>query len=65
MANTIDVLVTTITDGIVTNVTARSKESSRNHIEACILNSSLKGVIRVMTVIVANVAWDAKIKVRA
>jgi hypothetical protein len=65
VANTVDILVTSITDGVVASVTTRSEKSMGDHVEWGILNSSLEGMLGVVTVLLSNVAWDAKVIVGA
>jgi len=61
VANTVDVLVTSIADGIVSNISAGSEKSLGNQIEVCLFNSWLKCVLRVMTMLHADVAGDTKV----
>jgi hypothetical protein len=54
-------LVASITDGIVTRVSTRSKQSLSNRVENGIFDCWRKPVLWVMAVFVANVAGNAKI----
>lgn len=54
-------LVATIADGIVANVTARSKKSLCQKIKVGVLNSRHKRMLGVVTVLHTNVARNAKI----
>jgi hypothetical protein len=61
VTNTIDILVTPITNSIVSSVTARSEEGLRNHVKIDILNGRSKSVLGVVAMFQTNVAWDAQI----
>ena len=61
VANTVDILVTSIADGIVTNISARSKESLGNHVEVCLFNGWLECMLRMVTMLHADVASDTQI----
>lgn len=65
MANTVDVLVTTITDGIVSNITARGKKSLGNDVELGVLDSWLESVLGVVAMLHTDMASDAKVVVGA
>jgi hypothetical protein len=65
VADAIDVLITSITDSIVSNVAARSKQSLGNDVEVGVLNSWLESVLWVVAVLHTDVARDAQIVVWA
>jgi hypothetical protein len=65
VTNTINVLVTSITDSIVANVTARSEQSLRDEIKLGLLNSRLESMLGVVAMLHANMARNAKIIVGA
>ena len=65
VADTVDVLVTTITDGIVSSVSARGKKSVGNQVEGSILNSWLEGMLWVESMLQADMAGNAQVVVRA
>lgn len=65
MANTVNVLVTTITDGVVSNITARGKKSLGNNIELGVLDGWLESVLGVVAMLHTDMATDAKVVVRA
>jgi hypothetical protein len=65
VTDTINVLITSITDSIVTSVTTWSEKNLGNEIKARILNSIFKCVLRVVTMLHTNVASNAKVKVGA
>ncbi len=58
-------LVTSITDSIVANVTARSEQSLRDEIKLGLLNSRLESMLGVVAMLHANMARNAKIIVGA
>lgn len=58
-------LVTSITDSIVTRVTARSKQSLRNSLESSILDCGSEAVLWVVTMLVVNMARNAEIIILA
>ena len=61
MADTIDVLVTSITDSVVASVTTRSKQSLSDRLENGIFNRWSKAVPGVVAMLVVNVAGNAEI----
>jgi hypothetical protein len=65
MADAKDVLVTPITDSIVPNVAARSKQSLRHHIKVRVFNCRNESVLGVVAMLHCDVARDAKIVVLA
>jgi hypothetical protein len=58
-------LVTSITDSIVANVTARSEQSLRDEIKLGLLNSRLESMLGVVAMLHANMARNAEIIVGA
>jgi hypothetical protein len=56
VADTIDILVTTVANSVVTNVAAWSEKSFGNQIKVRILNSRLKCMIGVVAMLHSNVA---------
>jgi hypothetical protein len=58
-------LITPITDSVVTNVTAWSEQSLSDEVKLRILNSRLECMLGVVTMLHANMASDAEIKVGA
>ena len=58
-------LITSITDSVVTNVTAWSEQSLSDEVKLRILNSRLECMLGVVTMLHANMAGDAEIKVWA
>jgi hypothetical protein len=65
VANAIDVLITSIADSVMTNITAWSKKSLGYHIKLGIFNCWRKGMLGMMAMIHADMARNAKIKVWA
>jgi hypothetical protein len=65
VTNTIDVLITTITNGIMASVTAWGKKGLCHRIKVCALNGWYKCMLGVMTMLHADMARNAKIKVEA
>ena len=65
MANTIDVLVTSITDSVVARIAARSEEGLSNRLESSIFDCWSEAVLWVMSMLVVNMARDAEIIVLA
>jgi len=61
VADTIDVLVTTIADGIVGGVAARSKESLSQQAMVGFFGNEAEGMLRVMAVFHLYMALDAKV----
>lgn len=58
-------LVTSITDGVVTNVAAWSKQGLSNQIKLCTFNCRGESMHWVVTVIVPNMARNAEVIVLA
>ena len=58
-------LVTPITDSVVTNVTAWSKQSLSNEVKLRILNSRLECMLGVVAMFHTNMARDAEVVVGA
>jgi hypothetical protein len=65
VTNTVNVLITSITDSIVANVTTRSEQSLGDEIKLGLLNSRFECMLGVVAMLHANVARDAEIKVGA
>lgn len=65
MANTVDVLVAPITDGVVTSVSAWAKKSLSDQVKSGILNSWLKSMLGVVSMLQANMACNAQVVVWA
>jgi hypothetical protein len=65
VTNTVDVLVASIANGIMSNVTARSEKCLSNDIEMSILNSWLECMLGVVAMLHTNVARNAEVVVRA
>lgn len=63
MSDTVDVLVTSITDGVVASVAAWGKQSLGDEVKLCIRNSWNKGVLGVVTMLHAHMARNAEIVV--
>jgi hypothetical protein len=61
VTDTIDIFVAAITDSIVTGVAARSKQSLSNRLEVRVLNGRKECMLRVVAMLVVNVAWNAEI----
>lgn len=61
VANTVDIFVTSIADGIVANISARSEESLGNQLEVCLFNGWLECMLRMVTMFHTDVAGDAEI----
>lgn len=65
VAHAIDLLVTSITDGIVAHVAARSEQSLCSKGKYCLLSRWVKAVSGMMAMLVAGMAVNAKVKVLA
>jgi hypothetical protein len=65
VTDTVNVLITTVTDSIVTNVATWSKQSLCNDIKVGIFNSRHECMLWVVTMLQAYVARNAKIIVWA
>jgi len=63
VTDTVDVLVTAITDGIVALIPAGREEGLGNQVELRALQSRDEGVLWVMTVPQGNVARNAEVEV--
>lgn len=58
-------LITSITDSIVTGITARSKQSLSNPLDSSILNCGSKAMLWVVTMLIDKMARNAEIIVLA
>ncbi len=65
VADTVDVLITSVTNSIVASVSAWGKKSLGNQVEVGVFNSWLKSMLGVMAMLHAYVARDAQIVVWA
>jgi hypothetical protein len=58
-------LITSVADSVVTNVTAWSEQSLGDEVKLRVLHSGLECMLGVVTMLHANMARDAEIKVGA
>ena len=65
VTNTVDILVTSIADSVVSRVSARSKQGLSNGLKGGIFDCRSEAVLWVVAVFVFNEAGNAEIKVLA